>query len=213
MRCTALIFAGLVSLGACAAVETKNAIDARDDGTNSCKKQNCMDDSQAEKVADNFAHLVSAYTKADADAVMAPDFLDYSDSVTALINSGCPNGPVPYGAPTFASRDQFEAGQSSQPNITFTILSVWHNCDTVILRWRGPLPNPFPNAISPQQAVTGLIVIETTFQGFNCPQPFLIKTVFSEFNSAAWLYDLSVFVPNCTADGFGYPPAGAPAKM
>ncbi|KAK5116638.1 hypothetical protein LTR62_007312 [Meristemomyces frigidus] len=197
----AYVLPTLVALGACAALDTRQS-----ESTNSCHKINCMDDDQALVVANNFASLVSAYTQADAEAVLSPTFSDYSDSVIALIDSGCPSGPVPLGVATFSSRAQFEQGQGGQPNITFNIQNVWHNCDTVTLRWKGPQPNPGPGAPSPQAPVTGIIVLETQFQGFNCPQPFLINTVYSEFNSAAWLYDLNVFMPNCSSSG---PPPGS----
>lgn len=30
-------------------------------------------------------------------------------------------------------------------------------------------------------------------------EPWIINTVYSEFNSGAWLYDLGIFVPTCDA--------------
>lgn len=68
------------------------------------------------------------------------------------------------------------------------------------LRWYTPAPNP-DNTTAPavQTRVQGIIVLVTTFQIFDCPQPFLINTVYSEFNSGSWLYDLGVFKPNCTS--------------
>jgi hypothetical protein len=81
------------------------------------------------------------------------------------------------------------------------LTSQGHNCDTVTLRWRSPMPNPTASqAPNPQEQVTGIIVLETRFQGFNCPQPFLISTIYSEFNSGAWLYDLEVFKPTCSSN-------------
>lgn len=102
----------------------------------------CLVDDSAMVVAEHFQTLISAYTNASASAFLTTDFTDYSDSVTTLIDGGCNGVPIPLGVATFTSRDQFEAGQGGQPNITFTILNVWHNCDTVFLRWMSDDPNP-----------------------------------------------------------------------
>ncbi|KAK4569858.1 25S rRNA (adenine2142-N1)-methyltransferase [Recurvomyces mirabilis] len=163
----------------------------------------CMNDAQAQQVANNFKGLISAYTNDLANAVLTTDVQDFSDSVIELIDGGCPSsspGPAPYialGSPTFTSLATFEAGQGGQPNITFNILNVWHNCDTVTVRWRGPLPNPGPIPPPPavQEQVTGIIVLETSFNGWQSAQQFLIQTIYSEFNSGAWLYDLGIFTP------------------
>lgn len=159
----------------------------------------CMSTSQAAKVAQNFRALIhEEFNKTLAQTAMTKDFTDYSDSVIELIDSGCPNGPVALTTPTFTSRAAFIAGQSSQPPIPFKILNLWHNCNTVIIRWRASAPGTITTA---QEPVTGIIVIETQpNKNKASDQPFLIQTVFSEFNSGAWLYDLGVFVPsNCTA--------------
>ncbi|KAK3113668.1 25S rRNA (adenine2142-N1)-methyltransferase [Teratosphaeriaceae sp. CCFEE 6253] len=199
MRSSIVAACGLLAMGVSAGSAVANA----------CIAPNCMNDAAANQVANNFGQLISAYTPAAADAYLTTDFTDYSDGVSTLINSGCPNGPATLGAATFTSRDAFKAGQGSQPNITFNLLNVWHNCNTVTLRWRGPMPNPFPGAPDPQTPVVGLIVLETQFNGYANAQPFLIKTVYSEFNSGSWLYDLNVFKPNCTAASKRAVPAAA----
>ncbi|KAF2763619.1 hypothetical protein EJ03DRAFT_356493 [Teratosphaeria nubilosa] len=159
-----------------------------------------MNDDQAYRVASNFGSLISAYSNASAQAYLTTNYTDYTDSVIELINSGC-NGPEVLGEATFAGLEAFEAGQGSQPNITFELLNVWHNCETVTLRWEGPMPNPDPStAPAIQEAVRGIIVLETTFEGWDAPEPFKINTSYSEFNSGAWLVDLGVFVPqNCSS--------------
>lgn len=43
---------------------------------------------------------------------------------------------------------------------------------------------------------SGIVVLETTYNGWWSAQPFLINTIFSEFNSGAWLYDLGIFKPS-----------------
>ncbi|EME89034.1 uncharacterized protein MYCFIDRAFT_181415 [Pseudocercospora fijiensis CIRAD86] len=150
----------------------------------------CMSDNDAQTVANHFNELISNYSNSSANAYLTADFQDYSDSVSELINSGCTSGPATLGAATFTNRDAFEAGQGSQPNIPFKQLNVRHNCDTVTLRWMTTVQAGAP------QAVRGIIVLETVYEN----RKWLIKTVYSEFNSGAWLVDLGVFKPaNCPA--------------
>lgn len=148
----------------------------------------CMSYDQANVVANNFKTLISDYSNAFADQVLTVDFEDYSDSVTTLIDSGC-TGPQPLGSVTFDSRASFEAGQGGQPNIPFAILNMWYACTgPVVIRWA--------SAQTPEP-ITGNIVLETT-RGNSTDEPWLISTVYSEFNSGAWLVNLGVFSPNCT---------------
>lgn len=168
----------------------------------------CMTDAAAHEVAVHFQELISAYTNASAEAYLTANFHDTSDSVTTLIDGGCPGTPLPLGQTTFSSRDAFIAGQGGQPNITFTILNVWHNCDSVFLRWSSNDPNPdvptnmfAGKGLTPPEQVTGIIILETSEATVTADTPYqwLINTVYSEFNSGAWLVDLGVFQPNCSA--------------
>jgi len=154
-----------------------------------------MTNAQAVKVAQNFRALIhETFNSTLAKTALTKDFTDYSDSVIELIDSGC-TGPVALTTPTFTSRSAFIAGQSSQPPIPFKILNMWHTCSTVIIRWRASAPGTITTT---QEPVTGIIVMET--QPASGEEPFKIQTVFSEFNSGAWLYDLGVFVPsNCSS--------------
>ncbi|KAK4893126.1 25S rRNA (adenine2142-N1)-methyltransferase [Elasticomyces elasticus] len=203
MRNSVIASVGVLALGAIAAPNGGHSWNGWGFSGNGA----CMNDDQANKVAHNFESLIAAYTNDVANAVLTPGVEDYSDSVIELIDGGCPSsspGPAAYialGSATFDSRVDFEAGQGGQPNITFELLNVWHNCDTVTLRWRSPLPNPGPAPPPPavQEQVTGIVVLETTFNGWQANQQFLINTIYSEFNSGAWLYDLGVFTPDCTA--------------
>ncbi|CZT21585.1 uncharacterized protein RCC_07449 [Ramularia collo-cygni] len=153
----------------------------------------CLDDKSAKRVANNFKTLITNYSNASAAAYLTPDVRDYSDSVNELINNGCSNGPAPLGTATFDSLVDFQAGQGSQPNIPFEILNIWYGCSAVTLRWRSTYPGGPAN---PQQFVTGIIVLETVCA--TGTEKYKIKTVYSEFNSGAWLYDLGVFVPECS---------------
>jgi len=159
----------------------------------------CLCDNDAKKVAQNFRALInSPFNETLAETALTSDFTDYSDSVIELINQGCTPGTVPLTTATFSSRDEFIEGQSSQPPIPFTILKIWHNCNAVFLRWR----TDAPGTVQPEQPVTGIIAIETVPNPKKrTDQPWLIKVVYSEFNSGAWLYDLGIFKPECKADG------------
>jgi len=70
--------------------------------------------------------------------------------------------------------------QGTQANIPFRILNVWHNCNTVTLRW--------VSALVPQQ-VQGIDVLEIVQSGRGAKAQWLIEKVFGEFNSGAWLVD------------------------
>lgn len=154
----------------------------------------CYD--EAEQVANNFKDLINKkFSTTLAEASITPSFHDYSDSVNELINAGCTNGPKPLGTVTFASRAEFISSQSTQSPIPFSILNLWHTCDTVIMRWQ----TTAPGERVPEQEVTGIVVIEAVPNSVDgTDQPWLIDTVYSEFNSGAWLYDAGNFTASCT---------------
>ena len=156
----------------------------------------CMSAADAAKVANNLADLIRLpFNNALAHAALCKTFTDYSDSVNELINAGC-SGPQALGSATFASRQAFITGQSGQKPIPFTILNLWHNCNTVFARWRSVAPG---KKVQPQQEVTGLWAIETTPNpDSSSNQPFLVETLYAEFNSGAWLYDIGDFTPSCS---------------
>ncbi|KAK3050855.1 hypothetical protein LTR09_007933 [Extremus antarcticus] len=158
----------------------------------------CMTYPQAQVVAQNFRQSIKNYSNESTIQHFTEDFVDYSASVNTLINGGC-TGPVDLNAATFTGRENFMAGQGSQPAIPFKILNLYHTCDTVIIRWRSQGPGQEP------EPVTGIIVIEAEYQANDTTDPWLIKTVYSEFNSGAWLVNLGVFTPTC-------PPPPPPSK-
>ena len=45
------------------------------------------------------------------------------------------------------------------------------------------------------QPVPGLVILETEASEADPEYPYVIHTIYSEFNSAAWLVNLGVFVP------------------
>jgi len=151
---------------------------AKRDGT-------CMSAAEAQGVADNFGLLLTNYTTDLALATLTEGFDDYTSSVATLIDAGC-TGPQSLTEVTFPGRDAFIAAQGSQPPIPFEQLNIWYNCDTVFLRWRTALTPEF---------VTGIAVMETTAAPSGSEYPWLINTLYSEFNVGAWLVDIGTFTP------------------
>lgn len=152
----------------------------------------CMSTADAQQVADNYAELIRHFTVEGADASLSPDFTDYSESVNTLINT-CPQGSaaqtLPLLSPSFTSREQFETGQGQQPPINFKQLNIYHTCDAVIIRWEttntAPIPTPRP--------VVGIIIMEVEKAPAGNQYPWIIKTVYSEFDAGAWLQNLEEF--------------------
>jgi len=139
----------------------------------------CLDDYNANLIANEFAQLISNFSVAAAELVLAPDFSDQSDSVNTLINGGG-TSPLPLGSVTFPTKAAFIAGQGSQPDVPFTILNTWHTCDTVIIRW---VINAGPQQV---QGFDAFIVEPSS----DPRQKFQIQKSYGEFNSGAWLADL-----------------------
>ncbi|QIX01465.1 hypothetical protein AMS68_006982 [Peltaster fructicola] len=181
------------TLNALTEVLARSDLYARDDnaadGFSDSDGNNCLTAKRAQQVAVNFRTLITNYTESMANASLTVDFTDYSDSVNELIDNGCPSGPRPLGSATFTSRANFEQLQAGQPQIPFKQLNIWHTCHAVIIRW---VSNMSPNI------VTGIIVIETVPAPSGSKYMDLIKLVYSELNSGAWLYNLGVFKPTCS---------------
>ncbi|KAK5173974.1 uncharacterized protein LTR77_001053 [Saxophila tyrrhenica] len=152
-------------------------------------KSDCMSRREAQVVADNYAELIRNYTDELALATLDPGFTDYSESVNTLINT-CPQGDaaqtLPLLAPTFSNRTQFMIGQGQQPLINFEQLNIHHDCKSVTIRWltnnTAPIPNPRP--------VVGIILLEVVKAPKRNQYPWVAKTVYSEFDSGAWLQNL-----------------------
>jgi len=142
----------------------------------------CLCDSDAEVIGNDFQQLIANYSNALAEAVLADNYIDYSDSVISLIDGG---GTVPLtlGQPVFSTKAAFIAGQSGQPDVPFTILNLWHTCDTVIIRWVAQ-----PGPAQPVQGFDALVVVPSNKSETSAP--YQITTTYGEFNSAAWLADL-----------------------
>lgn len=150
----------------------------------------CLNDDQAKQIADTWGALIQNYSDELADATLTQNFTDYSESVNTLINS-CPQGDaaiaLPLLAPTFSSLAEFKRGQGQQPPINFQLLNLWHSCTTVNLRW---MTTNTAN-ITDVKPVVGLIALETVKNtNADAQYPWLIDTVYSEFDAGAWLQNL-----------------------
>lgn len=159
------------------------------------KCKTCMSDEDATIVAGTFQSLIQGYTIEQALAALTEDFVDYSSAVSIVINKGAavPNDIT---KPIFTSREQFMLGHGKQQPIPFETLDVWHNCNgTVSMRWlttRSGLNQPTEAAAIP---VPGLVILETEPAEEGNEYNYRIHTIYSEFNSAAWLVNLGVFKP------------------
>ncbi|KAK6442076.1 hypothetical protein LTR95_001695 [Oleoguttula sp. CCFEE 5521] len=151
----------------------------------------CLTDAEAQQVATNWGNLIATYSDSLADAALEKNFTDYSESVSSLIN-GCPQGSaaeaitLPLLEPTFSTLAAFKMGQGQQAPINFEQLQIWHGCTSVNIRWKttntAPIPNPKP--------VVGLIAMEVNEAPSGSQYPYLINTIYSEFDAAAWLQNL-----------------------
>lgn len=169
----------------------------------------CMSEADAQQVVDNYAQLISAYTVAGANAALTEDFVDYSESVNSLINT-CPQGSaaitLPLLSPTFSNRTQFEAGQGQQAPINFKQLGISHGCKSATVRWE----TTNTAQIAKPRPVVGIILLETEKAPAGSQYPWLINTVYSEFDAAAWLQNLEEW-GICGAPNASSPPIAAPS--
>jgi len=153
------------------------------------RHDHCLSKGEAQQVADNYAQLIRSYTTDLANAALSVDFTDYSESVNTLINE-CPQGSaavtLPLLSPSFSSRAQFEVGQGQQAPINFQQLGIWHGCDSVTIRWETTNTANITNV----RPVVGLITMETCKAPAGSQYPYLIDTVYSEFDAGAWLENL-----------------------
>lgn len=147
----------------------------------------CIQDQAASKLATAFGTLISAYNKTIADTIIAPNFIDYSESINSLKNGGC-TGPTPLTGPTFTSRATFESESAAQPALPFKILNYWFNCNNVIVRWQSDQ--------SPQPVI-GISVLQVI--PASTSYKWAINEIWVEFDSAAWLVNLGIFKPSCSS--------------
>ncbi|KAJ9654451.1 hypothetical protein H2198_006531 [Neophaeococcomyces mojaviensis] len=127
--------------------------------------------------------MLSAYNNSTANALLADNFVDASDSIDYL-------AVITLGSPTFPFEAAFEQGQGTQAPVPISL----HNVDAVTcngviaFRWitypaTGKLEVKGSNIL---YTVSGRDKNSVEHGGSQ------ISQVFSEFNSAAWIVDLEL---------------------
>lgn len=134
----------------------------------------CLTNATATSLMNGFASLISDYNTDVANTILADDLVDWSDSINELSGAAL-------GSATFPSKAAFEAGQGAQPQVPFIPVALEAvTCDTIAFRWIVTLP---PNTVK------GITILKTeNSQGQ--ADTWQIKTIFTEFNSIAWLQDI-----------------------
>lgn len=162
----------------------------------------CMTDEEATTVAATFQSLIQGYTIRQALAALTEDFVDYTSAVSIIINRGG-SGPLDITEPVFTSREQFMEGHGNQEPIPFETLQVWHNCEgTVTMVWRTTRSGQGQENEAAAIPVTGIAVLETEPTSMStgierrraeaAGYDWRINTLWSEFNTAAWLVNNGV---------------------
>jgi len=134
----------------------------------------CLSPAVAAGLVTGFGSLISAYSNATANNLLAPTFSDTSDSIDFL--AGLPEGTV-----TFPSKLAFELGQGSQPAIPFTVINIDAvTCSTVAFRWFV--------TIGPTK-VKGINIFDAVYSGNTAVgvDGWQIGPNYSEFDSGLWL--------------------------
>ncbi|KAH9845734.1 hypothetical protein Tdes44962_MAKER01165 [Teratosphaeria destructans] len=142
----------------------------------------CMSDADASTTADIFRQLIQGYTKEMALAALTEDFTDYSSA--DLVE------------PIFTSRAEFMEGHGKQQPIPFETLAVWHNCDGIVsMRWKTVRSGQGQKTEAAAIPVVGTAILATVPAEAGNTYNYRIKTLYSEFNTAAWLVNNGVFKP------------------
>ena len=139
-------------------------------------KVTCLTTDTANTLINGFASLLTNYSNATANSLLASDFSDTSDSINQLAG-------YPIGGPTFANKTAFMQGQGSQPAIGFTVLNVDAiNCTNVAFRWSAVVGEK----LFPIKGVNSFVASNLN----GSTQGWQIKTMYSEFNSLGWFLNV-----------------------
>ncbi|KAK3691213.1 hypothetical protein LTR37_018801 [Vermiconidia calcicola] len=168
----------------------------------SSNQQNCMTREDALKVAGTFQSLIQGYTKKEALAAITPDFVDHSSAVSIIINKGG-SEPEDVTKPVFTSRDEFMQGHGTQEPIPFETIKVWHTCEGVVsMVWQSTRSAQGQETEAAAIPVVGTAILETepteNSSGIERERAeaggykYRIHTLWSEFNTAAWLVNNGV---------------------
>ncbi|ETI27889.1 hypothetical protein G647_00338 [Cladophialophora carrionii CBS 160.54] len=142
----------------------------------------CLTKGDVQTLIDGYTYLLEypggpEFNKT-ADSILSDKFVVWSDSINTL-------GSRPLGTPAFPSLQAFIASQSVTPPLPdVETLSTFHNCDQISWRWNATgIQNPQVKVSNPMP-VLGLITFSVDVEQKK------IDTVYSEFNTAAFLHDL-----------------------
>ena len=148
--------------------------DAEASASNHKGRNQCLTPAIAAGLVSGFGSLISAYSNATAESLLASDFTDTSDSINFLAG-------VPEGAVIFPSKLAFEIGQGGQPNIPFTVINIDAvTCNVVAFRWFV--------TIGPTN-IKGINIFYAKYSGnkYLGVNGWQIETNYSEFDSGLWL--------------------------
>ncbi|KIX92953.1 uncharacterized protein Z520_11226 [Fonsecaea multimorphosa CBS 102226] len=135
----------------------------------------CLSSAAASSVVNGFGSLLTAYTNATANSLLASDFTDTSDSINVLAG-------YPLGSTTFPSKLAFELGQGSEPAIGFSVLGIDAvTCNVIAFRWEAILGSSSP--------VKGIDILYTE-NPTGTEDGWQIQTIYSEFNSCTWSVEI-----------------------
>jgi len=136
----------------------------------------CLTPDAASSLVTGFASLLTDFNATVANKLLASNFTDTSDSIDWL-------GGFPLDTTTFPSKEAFIDGQGSQPSIGFQVLSIDAvTCNVIAFRWVAQVG-------SKQYEVKGINILYA-INTAGTQSGWQIQTVYSEFNSAAWVVDI-----------------------
>lgn len=156
-------------------------------------RNKCLSPQDAQAAAGIFQTLIRNYTNEFALEALTEDFADWTSAVAIIRNRGN-KGPYVVNDVTFTPRQAFMDAQRSQPPIPFDILNVFYGCNHTTVRWQTTRSANGQKTEANDIPVVGLAILETVPDANNS-FGFRVKTLFSEFNAAAWLVNLGVFTP------------------
>lgn len=136
-------------------------------------RNHCLSASTASGLVYGFASLISNYSTATAESLLASDFSDTSDSINFLAN-------VPEGVTIFPTKLAFEIGQGAQPPIPFSVINIDAvTCNVVAFRWFVTI-----NSIN----IKGINIFVAKYSGNKSlgVRGWQIETNYSEFDSGLW---------------------------
>ena len=135
----------------------------------------CLTNATASYLTNGYGQLLSAYTNATANSLLASDFTDTSDSINWLAG-------IPLGGYTFASKAAFIAGQGTQLPIGFNVDHMFFTCTEVAFRWTASVGmKKFP-----AKGINTFVASNLN----NTAAGWQIQTMYSEFNVGAWEHDI-----------------------